>query len=294
MEVIPGQPPRSVRTLFVSDVHLGCRFAQTERFVEYLEAVHPERIYLLGDILDGWKLKGSFRWKPICTRVLNRLMELSHGGTELYYTPGNHDAFMRCRNLRDAVAASGLRIHVADEFIFVTRDGRRFLLTHGDQFDSVEMNYRWLSVATTYIYEPFLYLNWCTSRIVRRPDRSPYSLCGVAKERVKRAVKFVSSFESRVAKRVRERRCDGIICGHIHSPQIVESEKLTYMNTGDWVENCTAIVELHDGTLQLESSYKNRETRTMRVTCEPAVDAFSSDPGDTEDEIREPSRRVVA
>jgi len=299
MDVIESQPPRSVRTLFVSDVHLGCRFAQTERFADYLDSVHPDRICLLGDILDGWKLKGSWRWKPVCTRVVNRLMELSNDGTEIYYTPGNHDAFMRCPLLRDSMKASGMRIHVADEFIFVTRDGRRFLLTHGDQFDSVEMNYRWLSVATTYVYEPFLYMNWVGSRMLGRfgrAERSPYSLCGVAKEHVKKAVKFVSSFENRVATRVRERRCDGIICGHIHSPQIVESEKLTYVNTGDWVENCTAIVELHDGTIQLESSYGDRPLHTMNVTSEAAENVFASlteSSGDP-DQVRELDQRVVA
>ena len=263
MEVHPNSVlnEKPIRTLFVSDIHLGCRFSQPENFLDYLERVRPERIYILGDFLDGWKLSSSWLWKPVYTRIINRLLHLAQTGTQLYYTPGNHDAFLRCQEVQEILKRTGVDIKVADEFIFESSDGKRFLLTHGDKFDVVEMNYQWLSMATTVVYEPLLFLNWLSSKVYRRKEKkSPYGACAVIKDRVKAAVRFISNFESRLYDHARQRGCDGIICGHIHSPGMVEEDSITYLNTGDWVENCTALVEYQDGSMKLESFFPHVPT----------------------------------
>ena len=257
MDVHPKSDMQKVRTLFVSDIHLGCRFAQPENFLSYLESVEPETIYILGDFLDGWKLKSSWFWKPVYTRIINRLLTLARNGTRLYYTPGNHDAFLRCSEVQKMVRETGVNIQVADEFIFEACNGKRFLLTHGDKFDVIEMNYQWLSVATGVIYEPLLFANWVLSKCYQRKPRSPYGACAVIKDRVKAAVRFISSFESRLYAQARRRGCDGIVCGHIHSPGMIEEDSITYLNTGDWVENCTALVEYEDGAMVLESFFSH-------------------------------------
>lgn len=247
---------RHVRALFVSDVHLGCRYAQPERFLAYLQRVRPEQLYILGDFVDGWKLRSSWRWTPVYTRIIRRLVHLMHGGTEILYTPGNHDAFLRCFDLRYIVESTGLNLRVDDEFIHHTLDGRRFLVTHGDKFDVIEMRYRWLSEATSLIYDPLLFCNWWYSRLFLDSHRSPYALCAIVKDLVKRGVKFLSAFEQALFAHARSRKCDGVVCGHIHSPCIRSEQDMVYLNIGDWVEHCTALVEEHDGVIRIESYYE--------------------------------------
>ena len=146
MDVSLKARERSVRTLIVSDVHLGCRFAQADHFLSYLNGVRPEQLYILGDFLDGWELSGRWRWKPVYSQIIDRLFDLAERGTELYYTPGNHDQFLRSHEVRCLRRKSGLCVNMGDEFVFETQDGRRFLVLHGDRFDVIEMHHQWLSV----------------------------------------------------------------------------------------------------------------------------------------------------
>jgi UDP-2,3-diacylglucosamine pyrophosphatase LpxH len=251
--------PRRVRTLFLSDVHLGCRYAQLRNLVDYLDRVRPDQLYLVGDFLDGWKLKAGWRWDPAATAIVRRLLWLAQHGTEIYYTPGNHDNFLRIPEVQRLVEQSGVRVRIQDEFVFATQDGTRFLVTHGDKFDVVEMRCQWLSTAASFIYDPLLAVNWGLSRLRRGSDqkrRSPYAFSAFAKDRVKRLVRFLSNFEQKLYAHAQLRDCDGVICGHIHRPVVERSGAVTYVNTGDWVENCTALVERYDGTLWLESYYQ--------------------------------------
>ena len=268
---------RSIRTLIVSDVHLGCRFAQADHFLTYLNRVRPEQLFILGDFLDGWELGARWRWKPVYSQIINRLFDLAEGGTELFYTPGNHDQFLRCPEVGRLLRKSGLCVNVCDEFVFETQHGRRFLMLHGDRFDIVETRHQWLSVLLTCAYKPLLRFNSYFNRITGRPG-SPYSGCAYIKHKVKTAVRFFSHFEDTLFAYVRSRGCDGVICGHIHTPGVITSAATTYINTGDWVENCTALIEQHDGELVLESFFPNRASQTI---C-PA-DAV------TLDDIQEPS-----
>ncbi|MEQ8846541.1 UDP-2,3-diacylglucosamine diphosphatase [Botrimarina sp.] len=238
----PG--PRVVRSLFVSDIHLGCRHSQARELLELLERHQPEKVYLVGDFIDGWKLKRRWRWLPEYDALLRRLMQLKHSGTQLFYTPGNHDNF-----LRGFLANFGV-VEIQDQFVHEAADGRRYVVTHGDQFDRVEQECQWLSLVASYAYDVLLTANWLGNRL-RGKKHDPYAFCAAMKGRVKRLVKHVSEFEGSIVQSARQLNCDGIICGHIHVPRIDEFEGVVYLNTGDWVENCSALVELADGSFDL-------------------------------------------
>ncbi|TWU00376.1 UDP-2,3-diacylglucosamine hydrolase [Botrimarina colliarenosi] len=233
-----------VRSLFVSDIHLGCRHSQAGALVDLLDRYQPEKLYIVGDFIDGWKLKNRWRWRPEYDAVLRRLMELKREGVELFYTPGNHDNF-----LRGFLANFGL-IDIQDRFVHVAADGRRFVVTHGDQFDRVEQSAQWLSLVASYAYDGLLTLNWLGNRL-RGKKHDPYAFCAGVKARVKRLVTHVSEFEGQLIADARGADCDGIICGHIHVPRIAELGDVAYLNTGDWVENCSALVENADGSFEL-------------------------------------------
>src|SRR5262249_22556572 len=200
------------------------------------------------------ELCARWRWKPVYSRIIDRLFDLAERGTELYYTPGNHDQFLRSPEVERLLRKSGICVNVADEFVFETQDGRRFLVLHGNRFDVIEAGYQWLSMSLSYIYEPMLFLNaWFNQMTGRRG--SPYSACAWIKNRAKTAVRFFSDFEDRLFRYVRSRSCEGVICGHLHAPGVSTTSATTYINTGDWVEHCTALIERHDGQLVLESFY---------------------------------------
>jgi UDP-2,3-diacylglucosamine pyrophosphatase LpxH len=255
---------RSIRTLIVSDVHLGNRFAQADHFLAYLNRFRPEQLFILGDFLDGWELSTRWHWKPVYSQIIDRLFDLAEGGTELFYTPGNHDQFLRSPEVARLLRKSGLCVNVCDEFVFEAQSGRRFLMLHGDRFDVVETRHQWLSMLVTCAYKPLLRCNSFFNRITGRTG-SPYSACAYIKHKVKTAVRFFSHFEDNLFQYVRSRGCDGVICGHIHTPGVITSAATTYINTGDWVENCTALVEQHDGELVLESFFPDRAPQTIRL-----------------------------
>lgn len=241
---VEGSTGEPVRSLFVSDVHLGSKHSQADEFLEVLEKYEPRHLYIVGDFIDGWKLKRRWRWRPVYDRIIQRLMTLKRSGTQLYYAPGNHDNFMR-----GYLADYGV-IEITDRFVHQAADGRRYLITHGDQFDKVEQSMQWLSVIGTYAYDVLLstnyWLNWA-----RGKKHNRYAFCGMVKRRIKGLVKHFSDFEAQLIDAAARERCFGIICGHIHSPRIMQLDNLAYLNTGDWVENCTALVEYDDGAFEL-------------------------------------------
>ncbi len=282
---------RVVRSLFVSDVHLGCKHSQADEFLELLERFEPRYLYVVGDFIDGWKLKRRWRWLPVYDRILQRLMRLRRGGTQLYYTPGNHDAF-----LRGFLANFGV-VEIQDRFVHTAADGRRFLVTHGDQFDRIEKNHQWLSVVASYGYDVMLTANWLVNRL-RGKKHDPYAFCGAIKRRVKRLVSHVSEFEGLLIENASDEKCDGIVCGHIHAPRIIKVGELAYCNTGDWVENCSALVEYDDGGFELirrdgqvidrlaasprtRESLEPADSGTTAAGCETADDL----PGSTKQEV---------
>jgi UDP-2,3-diacylglucosamine pyrophosphatase LpxH len=216
-------------------------------------------LFLVGDFIDGWQLQRAFRWAPGCSRVLERLHEMVAGGTRMVYVPGNHDDFLRNQSfIRMLTAQLGVLL-VDDEYVYETADRRHFLVTHGDRFDVIERSMQWLSKAMTLPYDVLLSLNWMLSQFCSQQDVTPYHLCARGKRHVKRLIRFLSAYENSLLNRARLRDCTGVICGHIHTPAIFVRDGLTYCNTGDWVENCTALLELEDGTLELAHYYPGHE-----------------------------------
>jgi UDP-2,3-diacylglucosamine pyrophosphatase LpxH len=260
-----------VRTVFISDVHLGHKHAQGLRLLRFLEDLRPEAIYLVGDIIDGWELGRRKGWSGACTQVLRRLSEMAAQGTRLYYTPGNHDAFLRDMNGLRFVTERFDFVEISDEFVFVAADGRRFLVTHGDLFDFFETSAQWASILMGAFYHKCLSANRWLSLLLRRKGQSPYQLCSAGKRIVKRIVRFVSRFERSLSDYAGSNGCDGVICGHLHTPKIVERDGFVYCNTGDWVEHCTALVEGYDGTLSLLDSYGNSASSVSPARPLPAL-----------------------
>ena len=243
-----------VRSIFVSDLHLGSRFAQAELLLEFLQRHQPAYLYLVGDIVDGWCLRRRWRWPETYNRLLDRLIELANQGTTIRLTPGNHDEFLRRFLMNNQL------VSIHNEFIHELADGRRFAVLHGDLYDTIEQEAKWLSMVGGFGYETILRANHWTNHCLKRFGCQPRRFSLWVKERVKRAVQFVSDFEARVTEHAREIDCDGVICGHIHVPCLRAHERradesLTrdtmYINLGDWVENSTALVEYGSGRLEL-------------------------------------------
>lgn len=257
----------SVRTVFISDIHLGCPHARVPALLEFLSEVQPEALYLVGDIIDGWRLRRSWYWNDTYNAFIQRLIELSDAGTQIYYTPGNHDEFLRPFINRLVISHFG-SVRIADEFIHEAADGRRLLVMHGDQFDAVVRHARWLSIAGDVGYSLLLWLNGVFNWSRRHFGLGYWSLSAYVKQRVKQATSCINRFESAITNYAAAQGCDGVVCGHIHTAALREDDPVAYCNTGDWVESCTALVEHADGTLELihrpAHHAERRPTRSSR------------------------------
>jgi UDP-2,3-diacylglucosamine pyrophosphatase LpxH len=258
----------SYRTVFISDTHLGLRAARTEYLLDFLNHIECENLYLVGDIFDIWKLKSGWHWPAINNEIIRRLMAMARNGTRISYIPGNHDELFR---EYQEFHFSG--IDVRKEVIHETRDGRRFLIMHGDEFDYVVMNNKWLAHLGSGAYDLLLWLNRWFNFARRKLDFGYWSLSAYLKNQVKKAVTYISNFEQAVVHAARERKVDGVICGHIHHAVITDFDGITYANCGDWVESCTALAEDADGSLQLirwadESLQRLDETETANANCD--------------------------
>ena len=238
--------PRHLRALFLSDIHLGTRGSQAELLLDFLKWHDAETIYLVGDIVDGWRLKKSWYWPQSHNDVVQKLLRKGRKGARLVYLPGNHDEF-----LRDYVGTHLGGVELVDRIVHETADGKRMLVIHGDQFDVVVRHARWLALLGDNAYEIALALNTVVSRIRRKLGFDYWSLSAWAKLKVKNAVNFIGAFEQALVTEARRVGADGVVCGHIHHAAIHDEFGLRYVNTGDWVESCTAIVEHHDGRMEI-------------------------------------------
>lgn len=246
---------RDVKTLFLSDVHLGSRHAQTSALLEFLSQIKeqspPERLYIIGDFIDGWKLRRKWYWNDESNLIIRKILSLVRCGTEVFYVAGNHDDFLRHFMHEYKLLEFG-SITVGNEFVHETVDGRQLLVLHGDQFDLVTRYARWLSVLGDVGYEFLLKMNRYVNAVRRLFTHKRWSLSKAVKANVKRAVNFVGDFEKYLTAYAREKRCDGCVCGHIHTPEMkLWDDGFLYCNTGDWVESCTAIIEDGAGKLSL-------------------------------------------
>lgn len=240
------RPKRRYRTIWISDIHLGTRGCNAVMLLDFLRSVECDVLYLVGDILDGWRLRKGWYWPDAHNEVVRRILKMAHGGTRVILIAGNHDEM-----LRPYAGMSFGGVEVELDAVHLTADGRRLLVTHGDSFDSVVLYARWLAFLGDKAYSVLLRLN-VVLNVVRRRLHLPYwSLSAYLKKRVKNAVQFIGAYEEAVAHAARDCHVDGVVCGHIHSAEIRQIGDITYYNDGDWVESCTALVEAADGTISL-------------------------------------------
>ncbi|MDO8411930.1 MAG: UDP-2,3-diacylglucosamine diphosphatase [Phenylobacterium sp.] len=255
------------RTVFVSDVHLGTRGCQAEMLLDFIRHMECDTLYLVGDIVDGWKMKSGWYWPQAHNDVVQKILRLARKGVNVVYIPGNHDD-----RIRDFCGIHFGGVVVARDAIHEGADGRRFLVTHGDEFDGVVQHAKWLAFLGDYSYRGLLAANTLFNRVRRRMGFGYWSLSAYLKTKVKNALHFIENFEGAVAEEARRRGVDGVICGHIHKAEMRQIEDILYINDGDWVESCTALVEHMDGRMEILEWAKLRSwtaVRQARATPEP-------------------------
>ncbi len=252
-----------LRTVWISDLHLGTPGCQAGPLLDFLRQVECETLYLVGDIIDGWQLRRQWFWPQQHNDVVQKLLRKVRKGTRVVFVPGNHDEFAR-RYLGHSFGG----IEVLGEAIHTTADGRRLWVTHGDHFDGVIQCAKWLAYLGDWAYTRALELNHWLNSARARLGLPYWSLSRYLKLKVKRAVAYVDDFEAAVAREARARGLDGVVCGHIHHAELREIEGILYANDGDWVESLTALAEHPDGRLEI----LDWSTRlTERGAAEPAA-----------------------
>ncbi len=234
------------RSIWISDLHLGTKGCKAEFLLDFLKHTDCEQLYLVGDIIDGWRLRKSWYWPQEHNDVVQKLLRKARKGCRVVFIPGNHDEFAR-----DYVDNHVGEVLVAAEAIHITADGKRLLVLHGDEFDGVVKYARWLAFLGDHAYSLALSINHTYNLIRRRFGYSYWSLSAYLKNKVKNAVQFIGRYEEAMADVARSRGVDGVVCGHIHHAEIRDIDGVLYCNDGDWVESCTALVEHFDGRLEI-------------------------------------------
>ena len=273
-----------VRTVWISDLHLGTPGCQAKALLDFLRQVDCETLYLVGDIIDGWQLRRSWYWPQSHNDVVQKILRKARKGTRVVFVPGNHDEFAR-RYVEHNFGG----VDVVDEAVHTTADGRRLWVTHGDHFDGVIQCAKWLAYVGDWAYERTLQVNSWFNRARARLGLPYWSLSKYLKGRVKRAVSYIGDFEAAVAREARQRGLQGVVCGHIHHAEIREVEGVLYCNDGDWVESLTALVEHHDGRLEIADWSAQRSVEM------PARRAAAADLPDPEAPVGAPAiaRRLL-
>jgi UDP-2,3-diacylglucosamine pyrophosphatase LpxH len=263
----PEGSRRRFRTIWISDVHLGTRGCNAAMLIDFLDQTDSDTMYLVGDIIDGWRLKRSWYWPALHNDIVWRVMKRAKRGTRVVFIPGNHDEMFR-----QFTGMTFGGIEIRRSAIHETADGRRLMVTHGDEFDAVVMCHRWLAFLGDFAYELLLQSNTVINAIRQKLHLPYWSLSKHAKHKVKNAVAFISRFEEAVAHEAGTRGVDGVVCGHIHTAEIRPFGDITYYNDGDWVEGCTALVEHFDG--RMEVLHWADEMKARRIAeCEQAIAA---------------------
>ncbi|MBD2843243.1 UDP-2,3-diacylglucosamine diphosphatase [Erythrobacter rubeus] len=245
-----GESRTRYRTIWISDVHLGTKGCNAEMLIDFLDRTDSDTMYLVGDIIDGWRLKKRFYWPASHNDIVWRIMKRAKRGTRIVYIPGNHDEMFR--------QFTGLNfggVEIRRAAFHDTADGRRLMVLHGDEFDAVMLSHRWLAFVGDWAYHAVMKLNYAVN-VARKLAGKPYwSLSKAAKHKVKNAANFISQYEEVVAKAAGERGVDGVVCGHIHTAEMRvfdhHGRTVEYWNDGDWVEGCNALVEHHDGRMEI-------------------------------------------
>jgi UDP-2,3-diacylglucosamine pyrophosphatase LpxH len=244
--VAEDPPSQRHRTIWLSDIHLGTPGCKAEFLLDFLRWNDSDTLYLVGDILDGWRLRKGWHWPQAHNDVVQKILRKARKGTRVVYVPGNHDEFAR-QFIGNAFGG----IDVVQEVVHRTADGKRLLVTHGDLFDGVVQRARWLAFLGDTLYTSILVLNHWFNRVRARLGFDYWSLSQYLKHKAKGAVSFIPDFEQALARAARERGLHGVVCGHIHKAEIRMVDGILYCNDGDWVESLTALVEDYDGRLRI-------------------------------------------
>ncbi len=251
---------RHYRTIWISDVHLGTRGCKAEYLLDFLKHTESDTLYLVGDIVDGWRLKRSWFWPQAHNDVVQKLLRKGRKGTRVIFVPGNHDEFAR-----DYVDLSFGDIEVMVDDIHTTADGKRLLVLHGDAFDGVVKYAKWLAHLGDGAYTFALWANHWLNVARRRLGLSYWSLSAYLKHKVKNAVQYIANYEHTMAEEARKHGVDGVVCGHIHHAEMRDMGGIVYCNDGDWVESCTALVEHGDGRLEVLHWLEERQLSLLPV-----------------------------
>ncbi|MDE3177822.1 MAG: UDP-2,3-diacylglucosamine diphosphatase [Pseudomonadota bacterium] len=255
---------RRYRAIFVSDMHLGTRGCQAEIILDFLRHNDADTIFLVGDILDGWRMRASFYWPQAHNDVIQKLLRKVRRGARMIFVPGNHDEFAR-----QFVGLSFGGVKIVRNAKYTTADGKIYLVMHGDEFDVVVRHSKWLAFFGDWAYDFAIFINTHFNAARRRLGFPYWSFSAWAKLKVKNAVNFIGSFETALAEEARRRGADGVICGHIHHPVIRDLGGVTYVNTGDFVESCSFVVEHDDGRLEV-LRWSTPRAPALAAPAEPA------------------------
>ncbi|HJV49938.1 MAG TPA: UDP-2,3-diacylglucosamine diphosphatase [Noviherbaspirillum sp.] len=268
LNAAPKKAARRFRTIWISDIHLGTTGCQAARLLEFLQATESETLYLVGDIIDGWQLKRRWYWDQTHNNVVQNVLKKAKKGTEVIFVPGNHD-----EAIRQFINLDFGGIRIRDELVHVTANGKRMLVLHGDRFDGVIACAKWLAYVGDSLYTMILKFNQVYNKWRARAGLPYWSLSQYLKLKVKNAVSYITSFEQALAAEARRKGVDGVICGHIHKPEIRDIDGITYCNDGDWVESLSALVEDHTGELRLVSwqeivkQHKHHKIEELSEVC---------------------------
>lgn len=260
--------PRHVRTAWISDVHLGTRSSNARALLDFLRDHEIETLYVVGDLIDVWQLRRGIYWPQQHNDVIQKILRAARKGTRVFYIPGNHDEFVS-----EFYGDYG-NITIQKQAVHMTADGRRMLVIHGHELDTVVQHVKWLAFAGDLGYQFLLSLNPAVNFVRRRLGFGYWSLSAYVKKRVKDAVSFIGQFEKAIVRYAEDYSVDAVLCGHIHSAVIRQFGSVTYYNCGDWVETCSALIEDESGVIELVSYHPFASPR--RESPQMAVEVFAS------------------
>jgi len=248
MHTAKGKRAIRVRSVFISDVHLGSRDSRAAELLQFLASVEVEYLFLVGDIIDFWSLRKNFYWPQQHNEVVRAILGKAREGARVIYVPGNHDD-----DMREFCGSVFGNLQIRRKYVHATADGRELLVMHGDELDAAVKCSRWLAWLGGGAYDLALRLNRAVNGLRRLFGLPHWSIANYLKLRLRNAVRYVEAFEHAAARAAAQRKLHGIVCGHIHRPMVRNIDGILYCNDGDWVENCTALVEEHSGRISMWS-----------------------------------------
>ena len=235
------------KSVFISDLHLGSKHCNADKLLKFLDDLETEKLYLVGDIIDGWRLQKKWYWPNKHNKIVQKLIKIAKR-SEVIYITGNHDEFLRTiPNINIG------EVTVYNRYDHIGVDGKRYLVTHGDIFDHLmrTRSGRFVMHLGDVAYDGLIYINLLVNGFRKIFNRPPWSLAKFLKNKAKAAATYIGHFEQEMATYCKKKGYDGIICGHIHHATIKNFDGVVYMNDGDWCESCTALVETKAGTFTI-------------------------------------------